>query len=145
MCDFAAFCHWFSCSLALDFVCSRSTIRLVELGSQLSARPLALGGSKVCMCLYPQYVCAENQGRADGLAVRLCQAGSATCTCTCACACVMRHEAYDPVTFEPFPPALRRPRCASRSHARPTAGLTRTSASPMSRPGKSRYYSGKCY
>ena len=33
---------------------------------------------------------------------------------------VMRHEAYDPVTFEPFPPALRRPRCASRSHARPT-------------------------
>ena len=62
-------------SLALDFVCSEHYTRLVELGSQLSARPLALGGSKVYACLYPQYVCAENQGRADGLAVRLCQAG----------------------------------------------------------------------
>ena len=36
---------------------------------------------------------------------------------------VMRHEAYDPVTFEPFPPALRRPRCASRLHARPLRGI----------------------
>ena len=95
MCDFAAFCHWFSCSLSPSTSFARSTIRASLNWGHSCRHALWRWEDQRYACLYPQYACAENQGRADELAVRLCQLGVHH---------VMRHESYDPVTS--WPPAF---------------------------------------